>query len=77
MLTSISKWKGFVIKSWHIGKEHIHLYTSIPPKYSVILCIVRSEYTEGQEFKLDKKEDEEVATGEYMESWILCNHIGY
>ena len=31
----ICKWKGFIIKAWHIGDDHIHLYLIIPPKYSV------------------------------------------
>ena len=35
----IAKWKGFTIRAWHIGDEHIHLYVSIPPKYSVSFAI--------------------------------------
>lgn len=35
MFNQIAKWKGFRIYKWHIGDEHIHLYISIPPKYSV------------------------------------------
>jgi len=31
----IAKWKGFRIQAWHVGDEHIHLYVTIPPKYSV------------------------------------------
>lgn len=31
----ISRWKGWSIRAWHIGDEHIHLYIIIPPKYSV------------------------------------------
>ena len=31
----LSVWKSFKILSWHIGDEHIHLYVSIPPKYSI------------------------------------------
>lgn len=31
----ICKWKGFPIHAWHIGDEHIHLFITIPPKYSV------------------------------------------
>jgi len=31
----ISKWKSFKIHEWHIGDDHIHLYITIPPKYSV------------------------------------------
>ncbi|MBN1618568.1 IS200/IS605 family transposase [Candidatus Dojkabacteria bacterium] len=35
MFRSICKWKGFVIHGWHIGLEHIPLFLTIPPKYSV------------------------------------------
>lgn len=35
----IAKWKGFTILAWHIGDEHIHLYISIPPKYSVAYAV--------------------------------------
>ena len=31
----LAKWKECHIHAWHIGDEHIHLYMSIPPKYSV------------------------------------------
>jgi len=31
----ICKWKGFQIYAWHVGDEHVHLYLSVPPKYSV------------------------------------------
>ena len=31
----IAKWKNFKIHEWHIGDDHIHLYITIPPKYSV------------------------------------------
>jgi len=33
-LSQIARWKGLVIQAWHIGDEHIHLYLTIPPKYS-------------------------------------------
>ena len=32
---AIEKWKHCPIYAWHVGDEHIHLYLSIPPKYSV------------------------------------------
>jgi putative transposase len=35
MFKYIAKWKKLQIHAWHIGEEHIHLYLSIPPKYSV------------------------------------------
>ena len=31
----IAKWKDMQIHAWHIGDEHIHLYITISPKYSV------------------------------------------
>jgi putative transposase len=39
MLKSISKWKGFIIHSWHVGDEHVHLVITIPPKYSVAYAV--------------------------------------
>lgn len=35
MFKQICHWKGFVLRAWHIGDEHVHLYLVIPPKYSV------------------------------------------
>ena len=35
----ICTWKHIVIKAWHVGDEHIHLYLIIPPKYSVSYTI--------------------------------------
>jgi putative transposase len=35
----ICRWKGFQIVAWHIGDEHIHLYVSIPPKFSVSYAV--------------------------------------
>ncbi len=35
----ISSWKGFSIFAWHVGDEHVHLYLSVPPKYSVAYAI--------------------------------------
>lgn len=39
MFKMIAKWKGLKIYKWHIGDEHIHLYLSIPPKYSISYTI--------------------------------------
>lgn len=39
MFKYIAKWKKLQIHAWHIGEEHIHLYISIPPKYSVAYVI--------------------------------------
>lgn len=39
MIRYIAKWKGLKIHAWHIGEEHIHLYVSIPPKYSVAYTV--------------------------------------
>jgi len=39
IIKMIAKWKGFPIHAWHVGDEHIHLYLSIPPKYSVAYAV--------------------------------------
>jgi len=35
----VCHWKGFPIHAWHIGDEHIHLFITIPPKYSVSYAV--------------------------------------
>lgn len=36
---SIAKWKNFKIHAWHIGDDHIHIYFTISPKYSVAYAV--------------------------------------
>ena len=39
MFKYVASWKDLRIHAWHIGEEHIHLFLSIPPKYSVAYTI--------------------------------------
>ena len=39
MIKNIAHWKGLRVYAWHIGDEHIHLFLSIPPKYSASYVI--------------------------------------
>lgn len=39
MFKSICKWKGYRIRAWHIGDEHIHLHIEIPPSHSVAYAV--------------------------------------
>lgn len=39
MFKQIAKWKGFIIRQWHIGDEHVHIYIDIPPKYSAAYAV--------------------------------------
>ena len=42
---TICKWKGWKIQAWHIGDDHIHLYLSIPPKWSIsyVMSVLKSK----------------------------------
>lgn len=35
----ICRWKGLVVRAWHVGDEHICIYLSILPKYSVSYAV--------------------------------------
>lgn len=45
IIKSICQWKELTLYAWHIGDEHIHLYISIPPKFSVsyVMTILKSK----------------------------------
>ena len=38
-IKTIAHWKGLQLYAWHIGDEHLHLFVSIPPKYSIAYII--------------------------------------
>ena len=39
MFKYIAQWKELHIHAWHIGDEHLHLFVSIPPKYSAAYIV--------------------------------------
>lgn len=39
MFKYIAVWKKLYIHAWHIGDDHIHLYLTISPKYSVAYIV--------------------------------------
>ena len=42
---TIAKWKHLVIHECHIADDHIHIYITVPPKYSVsyVLCVLKGK----------------------------------
>lgn len=56
IIKSIARWKGFTLIQWHIGDEHVHIYLTIPPKYSIAyaVCVLKSK-TSGWIKKKTKK----------------------
>lgn len=39
LIKMVCKWKKFPIHAWYVGDEHIHLYLTIPPKYSASYAV--------------------------------------
>ena len=39
MFKYVATWKKLHIHAWHVGEEHIHLFLSIPPKYSAAYVV--------------------------------------
>jgi len=60
IFNSICKWKEFEIKQWHTGDEHIHLYISIPPKYSISYAI---SILKGKSSAWIKKKNKKIPKG--------------
>ena len=69
----ITKWKDFTIYSWHIGDEHIHLYISIPPKYSVAYAI---GIIKGKSSSWIKKKTKKITKGSYWARGYYVSTIG-
>ena len=69
----IAKWKGFTIYAWHIGDEHIHLYISIPPKYSIAYAI---QVLKGKSSSWVKKKNKKIPKGGYWARGYYVSTLG-
>ena len=69
----IAKWKGFKLFAWHIGDDHIHLYLSIPPKYSIsyAICILKSKSS-----SWIKRKNKKIPKGSYWARGYFVSTIG-
>lgn len=73
----ICKWKGFKILAWHIGDEHIHIYLTIPPKYSIAyaVSIIKGKSSAWIKKKTKKLPDGSLWARGYFISTIGLNHM--
>lgn len=69
----ICTWKGFVIHSWHIGDEHVHLYVTIPPKYSVSYAM---SIIKGKSSAWIKKKTKKIPKGSFWARGYFVSTIG-
>ena len=69
----LAKWKGLKILAWHIGDEHIHLYTIIPPKYSVSYAI---QILKGKSSSWIKKKTKKLPQGSLWSRGYFVSTIG-
>ena len=69
----IAKWKGFEIKAWHIGDEHIHMIIIVPPKYSIsyIIGIVKSKSS-----SWIKKKTKKIPSGSFWARGYFVTTVG-
>ena len=70
---AICRWKGFKIHAWHIGDEHIHLYITIPPKYSVSYAL---SIIKGKSSAWIKKKTKQFPPGSFWARGYFVATIG-
>src|SRR6185436_7446883 len=73
LFKQICKWKGFIPLAWHIGDEHIHLYVSIPPKYSVAYAMA---ILKGKSSSWIKKKTNKIPQGSYWPREYFASTVG-
>jgi len=73
----ICKWKGFKILAWHVGDEHVHVYLTIPPKYSVAyaVAIIKGKSSAWLKKKTKKLPEGSLWARGYFISTIGLNHM--
>lgn len=73
IIKQISKWKGFIPKQWHIGDDHIHLYVTIPPKYSVAYTM---SILKGKTSSWIKKKTKKIPKGSLWTRGYFVSTVG-
>lgn len=69
----VASWKGFVIHSWHVGDDHIHLVMTIPPKYSVSYAM---QIMKGKSSAWIKKKTKKLPKGSLWERGYFASTVG-
>ncbi len=69
----IFKWKGFIGHAWHIGDDHIHLFITIPPKYSVSYAMA---ILKGKSSAWIKKKTKKFPNGTLWERGYFVSTVG-
>ena len=70
---SIAKWKHLTIHAWHVGDEHIHLYISVPPKYSISYVVT---VLKGKSSAWLKKKIKKIPAGTFWCRGYFVSTIG-
>ncbi len=70
---TIAGWKGFIIHEFHIADEHIHLYLTIPPKYSVSYAV---SILKGKSSAWIKKKNKKIPIGTFWCRGYFVSTIG-
>ena len=69
----IARWKGFAIRAWHVGDDHIHLFITVPPKYSVSYAIA---ILKGKSSAWIKKKTNKFPNGALWERGYFVSTVG-
>ena len=69
----IAKWKGLEIHTMHIADDHIHLYITIPPKFSVSYAI---SIIKGKSSAWIKKTNKKIPKGSFWARGYFVSTIG-
>ena len=73
MFKYIAKWKELSIHAWHVGDEHVHLFVSIPPKYSAAYIV---QVLKGKTSAWLKKKAKKLPQGPFWARGYFVSTIG-
>ncbi len=73
MFKYIAQWKECPIHQWHIGDEHLHLYLSIPPKYSAAYIV---QVMKGKTSMWLKKKTKKFPQGTFWARGYFISTVG-
>ena len=73
MFKYIAHWKQLRIHAWYIGEDHIHLFLSIPPKYSAAYIM---QVLKGKTSMWVKKKVKKIPPGTFWSRGYFISTVG-
>ena len=76
LFREIAEYHGFEIEEMEVAENHVHIFISFPPKYSISKVVGILKAVSAREIRKEFPSEETVMGRRVLGGWILCSDSG-